>query len=162
MADTTQSTVYVIYIAAAPERVWEALTSGEYTRKYFFGRRIESDWKPGSKWALWMPDGRVDVRGKVLEADPPRRLSLGWRVEWVEEMRHLPECIVTWTIEPVGDAMVRLTMEEAHPTPIPEELLEGGRQGWPMILSGLKTLLETGRPLPDFPVPQPPKVADHA
>ncbi len=159
MTLTTQSTVYVTYIAAAPERVWEALTGAEYTRRYFFGRSVESDWKPGSEWALRMEDGRVDVAGKVLEADPPRRLSLSWRVEWIEEMRHLPEAIVTYTIEPVSDGLVRLTMEEAHPTPIPEALLEGGRQGWPIILSGLKTLLETGRPLPPFPVPQPPKAS---
>lgn len=155
---TTQSTVYVTYIAATPERVWEALTSGEHTRRYFFGRRIESDWKEGSTWTLWMPDGRADVSGKVLKADPPRLLSVSWRVEWVAEMRDLPDSIVTYTIEPVGEGIVRLTMEEAHPTPIPEELLEGGRQGWPMILSGLKTLLETGRPLP-IPVPQPPQAA---
>ena len=155
---TTQSTVYVTYIATTPERVWEALTSGEYTQRYFFGRRIESDWKEGSAWMLWMPDGRADVSGKVLKSDPPRLLSVSWRVEWVEEMRNLPDAIVTYTIEPVGDGIVRLTIEEAHPTPIPEELLEGGRQGWPMILSGLKTLLETGRPLP-IAVPEPPTAA---
>jgi uncharacterized protein YndB with AHSA1/START domain len=155
MTMTTESTLYVVYIAAAAEKVWEALTSGEYTRRYFFGRRIESDWRVGSEWALRMEDGRVDVAGRVLEADPPRRLSVSWRVEWIEEMRHLPEAIVTYTIEPAGDGVVRLTMEEAHPTPIPAGLLEGGRQGWPMILSGLKTLLETGRPLA-IPVPAPP------
>jgi uncharacterized protein YndB with AHSA1/START domain len=125
---TTQSTVYVTWIAATPERVWEALTSPEYTERYFFGRRIESEWKEGSAWTLWMPDGRADVSGRVLRADPPRLLSVSWRVEWIEEMRDLPECIVTYTIEPVGD-VVRLTMEEPPPTPIPEELLEGGRQG---------------------------------
>jgi uncharacterized protein YndB with AHSA1/START domain len=154
---TTESTIYVTYIAATPERVWEALTSAEYTTRYFFGRRIESDWKEGSAWTLWMPDGRADVSGRVLRADAPRVLSVSWRVEWIEELRDLPECIVTYTIEPLGD-VVRLTMEEAHPTPIPEELLEGGRQGWPMILSALKTLLETGRPL-KLAVPQPPAAA---
>lgn len=148
---TTESTLYVTYVAAAPERVWQALTSAEFTERYFFGRRAESSWEAGAGWCLRMPDGRVDVAGTVLEADPPRRLSLSWRVE---AMRDVPECIVTYAIEPVGDEMVRLTMEEAHPTPIPAELLEGGRRGWPMILSGLKTLLETGRPLP-LPTPQP-------
>lgn len=154
---TTESTVYVTYIAATPERVWEALTSAEYTARYFFGRRIESDWKEGSAWTLWMPDGRADVSGRVLRADPPRLLSVSWRVEWIPELRDLPESIVTYTLEPLGD-VVRLTMEEAHPTPIPEELLEGGRQGWPMILSALKTLLETGRPL-QLAVPEPPAAA---
>jgi uncharacterized protein YndB with AHSA1/START domain len=155
---TTESTVYVTYIAATPERVWDALTSAEYTERYFFGRRIESDWREGSAWTLRMPDGRADVSGRVLRADPPRVLSLSWRVEWSEEMRALPECVVTYTLEPAG-TLVRLTMEEAHPTPIPDELLEGGRRGWPMILSGLKTLLETGRPL-DLPVPAPPAAAE--
>ncbi|HSU16510.1 SRPBCC family protein [Longimicrobium sp.] len=154
MMMTTQSTVYVTYIAATAERVWEALTSPEHTERYFFGRRIESDWKEGSTWTLWMPDGRADVSGRVLRAERPRVLSVSWRVEWIEELRDLPESIVTYTIEPLGD-VVRLTMEEAHPTPIPEELLEGGRQGWPMILSGLKTLLETGRAL-NLAVPEPP------
>ncbi|MBV9111106.1 MAG: SRPBCC family protein [Gemmatimonadetes bacterium] len=149
---TTESTLYVTYIAAAPERVWEALTSAAFTERYFFGRRAESSWQPGADWCLRMPDGRIDVAGKVREADPPRRLSLSWRVE---AMPDVPECIVTYTIEPVGTEMVRLTMEEAHPTAIPAELLQGGRRGWPMILSGLKTLLETGRPLP-LPIPGPP------
>jgi uncharacterized protein YndB with AHSA1/START domain len=153
---TTESTLYVTYIAAAPERVWEALTSAAFTERYFFGRRVESSWQPGAGWLLRMPDGGVDVAGKVLEADPPRRLSLSWRVE---AMPDVPECIVTYTIEPVGTEMVRLTMEEAHPTPIPAQLLQGGRRGWPMILSGLKTLLETGRSLP-LPIPQPPETAD--
>jgi len=69
-----------------------------------------------------------------------------------EEYRHLPECIVTFQIDPLGD-LVRLTMTESHPTPIDEKYLEGGRRGWPVILSGLKSLLETGRPLPKFEMP---------
>jgi uncharacterized protein YndB with AHSA1/START domain len=151
---TTESTVYVTYIAATAERVWEALTRPEHTARYFFGRRIESDWNEGSAWMLRKPDGSPDVSGRVLRADPPRLLSVSWRVEGSEAMRALPECTVTYTIEPVGE-VVRLTMEEAHPTPIPEELLEGGRRGWPMILSALKTLLETGRPLA-LSVPEAP------
>ena len=63
---------------------------------------------------------------------------------------------MSYEIEPLGGGVVRLTMTEAHPTPIPAYLLEGGRQGWPMILSALKSLLETGKPL-NIPVPQPPK-----
>jgi len=149
---TTESTVYVIYIAATPEKVWVALTSSSFTTQYFFGRSVESDWRTGSLWILRMPDGRVDVRGEIRESDPPRRLAVSWNVDWLEPK--LPECLVTYEIEPVGDNLVRLTMTEAHPTPIPAHLLEGGRKGWPMILSGLKSLLETGRPL-NIPVPQP-------
>ena len=145
----TPDTVYVTYIVSTPEKVWAALTSSDFTRQYFFGRSVESDWKTGSPWILRMPDGRVDTQGRVLEADPPRRLSLTWHVEWVEEFRDLPEAIVTYDIEKVGEA-VRLTMTESHPEPIDEKYLEGGRSGWPFILSGLKSLLETGRPLPEI------------
>jgi len=150
---TTQSTVYVTYIATTPEKLWTALTASEFTKQYFFNRTVESDWKQGSPWVLRMPDGRVDVRGEVRESDPPRKLVVTWNVDWIAEK--LPEAVVTYEIEPVG-GVVRLTMTEAHPTPIPAHLLEGGRRGWPMILSGLKSLLETGKPL-NIPVPQPPK-----
>ncbi len=149
---TTESTVYVIYIAATPEKVWAALTLSSFTTQYFFGRSVESDWRTGSQWILRMPDGRVDVRGEIRESDPPRKLAVSWNVDWLESK--LPECLVTYEIEPVGHDLVRLTMTEAHPMPVPAHLLEGGRKGWPMILSGLKSLLETGRPL-NIPVPQP-------
>lgn len=151
---TTESTVYVTYIAASPKQVWAALTSSEFTTQYFFGRSVESDWKKGSPWILRMPDGRIDVRGEVRESDPPRKLVVSWIVDWSETK--LPESIVTYDLEQIGENLVRLTMTETHPTPIPAYLLEGGRRGWPMILSGLKSLLETGKPL-HIPVPQPPK-----
>jgi uncharacterized protein YndB with AHSA1/START domain len=158
MADerlTTESTVYVTYIASTAERVWQALTSSEFTRQYFFGRSVESDWQPGSKWNLRKPDGTVDVHGVVQVSERPRKLVVTWKVDGPPEYKELPECIVSYEIEPFGDAVVRLTMTEAHPTPIPSYLLEGGRRGWPMILSGLKSLLETGRPLA-IPMPGPP------
>ena len=151
---TTESTVYVTYIATTPEKLWAALTSSEFTRQYFFNRTVESDWNRGSQWILRMPDGRVDVKGEVRESAPPRKLVVSWNVDWIVEK--LPEAVVSYEIEPVGGGVVRLTMTEAHPTPIPAHLLEGGRRGWPMILSGLKSLLETGKPL-NIPVPQPPK-----
>lgn len=158
MADsqlTTESTVYVTYIASTPAKVWEALTSAEHTKQYFFGRSVESDWKIGSPWLLRRADGAVDVTGEVRESDLPRLLVISWNVEGPAEMHNLPECIVRYEIEAVGDAVVRLTMTEEHPTPIPAYLLEGGRRGWPMILSGLKSLLETGKPL-NIPTPKPP------
>jgi uncharacterized protein YndB with AHSA1/START domain len=152
---TTESTVYVTYIAAPAERVWAALTSSEFTKQYFFGRSVESDWKQGSPWILRKPDGTSDVSGEVRESDPPHKLVVSWKVH-MEQFRDLPECIVSYEIEPAGENVVRLTMTEAHPTPIPAYLLEGGRRGWPMILSGLKSLLETGKPLA-LATPQPPK-----
>jgi hypothetical protein len=75
------------------------------------------------------------------------------------EFQHLPEAIVSYEVETIGDGVVRLTMIEAHPMPIPAHLLDGGRKGWPMILSGLKSLLETGKPLA-IPIPQPSKGAN--
>lgn len=158
MADdklTTESTVYVTYIASTPEQVWEALTSSPFTVQYFFGRQVESDWNAGASWLLRKPDGTVDVRGIVQESNPPHRLVVTWNVTGHPDLKDLPECIVSYEIEPVGDHVVRLTMTEVHPTPIPAYLLEGGRKGWPMILSGLKSLLETGRSLA-MPTPQPP------
>lgn len=142
----TPKTVYVTYIAATPEKVWQALTSAEFTRQYFFGRSVEIEPKAGGEFILRMPDGRVDVKGKVVEWDPPRLLSVTWRVEWIEEMRKLPECLVTYQIDALGDA-VRLTMTEAHQWEVPDAILAGGRMGWPAILSSLKSLIETGKPL---------------
>jgi uncharacterized protein YndB with AHSA1/START domain len=153
---TTESTVYVTFIASTPAKVWAALTSSEFTTQYFFGHRVDSDWRTGSPWALRGPDGVIDVKGVVRESDPPRRLVVSWVVERPEAMSDLPESVVSYEIEEVGEGVVSLTMTEAHPTPIPAYLLEGGRRGWPMILSGLKSLLETGRPLA-FHSPQPPK-----
>jgi uncharacterized protein YndB with AHSA1/START domain len=91
-----------------------------------------------------MPDGRVDVQGRVVECDSPRKLAVTWRVEWIEEMRKLPECLVTYQIDAL-DGAVRLTMSEAHQWDVPDEILAGGRMGWPLILSSLKSLLETGK-----------------
>jgi uncharacterized protein YndB with AHSA1/START domain len=139
-------TVYVIYIAAAPEKVWTALTSAEFTKQYFFSRSVEIEPQAGGSFILRMPDGRVDVEGKVVEWDSPRRLSVTWRVMWNEDMRKLPDCLVTYQIDPLGDA-VRLTLTEAYQWAVPEEILAGGRQGWPAILSSLKSLLETGKPI---------------
>jgi uncharacterized protein YndB with AHSA1/START domain len=144
--DFVPKTVYVIYIAASAEKVWAALTSAEFTRQYFFGRSLEMEAKVGGTFILRMPDGRVDVQGNVAEYDPPHRLSVTWRVMWNEDMRKLPECLVTYQIDPLGDA-VRLTMTEAHQWDVPDEILAGGRQGWPVILSSLKSLLETGKPI---------------
>ncbi len=137
-------TVYVIYIATTPERVWQALTSSEFTRKYFWDRTIEIEPKRGGAFVLRLPDGRVNVQGKVMEYDPPRRLSVTWHVEWPEDFRKLPECLVTYEIVPAGEA-VRLTMTESHSWEVPEAILSGGKTGWPAVLSGLKSLLETGK-----------------
>lgn len=147
MVQWTPKTVYVTYIVASPEKVWAALTRAEMVKQYFFGRTIESDWKVGSPVRYWQEDGTLDVQGRIVESDEPRRLSYTWHVEWLEEYRKLPDCLVTFQLDDLGQ-VVRLTMTESHQWEVDEKLLEGGRRGWPIILSGLKTLLETGRPLP--------------
>jgi len=139
------NTVYVTYIASTPEKVWEALTSAEFTRRFFFGRAVEVEPKVGGSFAMRMPDGRYDIKGKVIEWDPPRRLSVTWEVDF-EEFRELPESLVTYDIEPMGGS-VKLTMTEAHRWDVPDAILAGGRQGWPLILSSLKSVLETGKPI---------------
>src|SRR5690349_15138989 len=109
MPEYVPKTVYVTYIGAPPEKVWAALTDPACTRQYFFGRAVELEPKVGGSFILRMPDGRVDVRGRVVACDPHRLLSVTWRVEWIEEMRKLPECLVTYRIEAL-DGAVRLTM----------------------------------------------------
>jgi uncharacterized protein YndB with AHSA1/START domain len=149
MVDVSQfkpKTVYVTYIAAAPEKVWQALTAPEFTRKYFWERSIELEAKPGGAFALRLPDGRLNVQGKVIDCDPPRKLSVTWCVEWPEEFRKLPECLVTYEIAHAGKP-TRLIMTESHSWDVPEAILSGGHMGWPAILSSLKSLLETGKPL---------------
>jgi len=139
-------TVYTIYIASTPEKVWEALTSAEFSRKYFFGNSVEIDLRDGGAYVVRTPDGSLHISGEVAECVPHRRLSFTFNVNWPELIEKLGPTLVTYDIEPAGDA-VRLTMTEAHDRPLDDDILSGGRQGWPAILSSLKSLLETGAPL---------------
>jgi uncharacterized protein YndB with AHSA1/START domain len=138
--------VYTIYIASAQEKVWEALTTAEFSRKYFSGFAIEADLKVGGAFIARAPDGSEHISGEVIECDPPRKLAIIWNVNWPELVEKLGPTLVTYEIEPAGDA-VKLTLTQAHDRPINDDILAGGRQGWPAILSSLKSLLETGKPL---------------
>ena len=102
-------TVYVIYIAATPEKVWRALIDPELSPQYFHGCAIEIEPNAGGNFVVRFPDGRVNVRGKVVEWSPPRRLATTWNVEWVPELRAFPPCLVSYDIEQAGDS-VKLTM----------------------------------------------------
>jgi uncharacterized protein YndB with AHSA1/START domain len=139
-------TVYTIYIASTPERVWEALTSAEFSQKYFFGNSVEVEQRVGGAYIVRTPDGALHIGGEVVECDPPKRLTVTFNVNWPELIEKLGPTLVTYEIEQAGDA-VRLTMSEAHDRPLSDDILSGGRQGWPAILSSLKSLLETGKPL---------------
>jgi uncharacterized protein YndB with AHSA1/START domain len=140
------ATVYTIYIAATPEKVWQALTMSEFSRKYFFGNAVEIDLKVGGAYIVRTPDGALHISGEVIECDPPRKLTITFNVNWPELIEKLGPTLVSYEIEPAGDA-VRLTMTESHDRPLSDDILSGGRQGWPAILSSLKSLLETGEPL---------------
>jgi uncharacterized protein YndB with AHSA1/START domain len=140
------TTVYTIYIASTPERVWEALTSAELSRQYFFGNAVEVELKVGGAFIVCAPDGSLHIGGEVFECDPPRKLTVSFNVNWPELIEKLGPTLVSYEIEQAGSA-VRLTMTESHDRPISDDILSGGRQGWPAILSGLKSLLETGVPL---------------
>ena len=138
--------VYTIYIAASPEKVWQALTSAEFSRKYFSGFAIEADLKIGGDFIARAPDGSVHIGGEVIECDPPRKLTVTWNVNWPALVEKLGPTLVTYEIEPAGD-VVKLTMLQSHDRDISEDILSGGRTGWPAILSSLKSLLETGHAL---------------
>ena len=139
-------TVYTIYIASTPEQVWEALTSAEFSRKYFFGNSVEIELRVGGTYIQRTPDGALHISGEVMECDPPRKLTITFNVNWPELIEKLGPTLVTYEIEPAGDA-VKLTLIQSHDRPLSDDILSGGRQGWPAILSSLKSVLETGNPL---------------
>jgi uncharacterized protein YndB with AHSA1/START domain len=135
--------VFEIYIRTTPERLWEAITDGEIRSKYTFGARISSDWTPGSRYEMQHPSaGLLLGEGENLEVDPPRRLVQSMVALWSDDVKSEGSSRVTWEIEPVGDDSCRLTVTH-------DQLREGANEelygGWPMILSGLKTWLETGQ-----------------
>jgi uncharacterized protein YndB with AHSA1/START domain len=140
------TTVYTIYIAAPPEKVWQALTSAEFSRKYFFGNSVAIDLSVGGAFIVTAPDGSPHISGEVFECDPPRKLTVTFNVNWPALIEKLGPTLVSYEIEPAGNA-TKLTMTESHDRPIDDDILSGGRQGWPAILSSLKSLLETGEPL---------------
>ncbi len=144
--DFKPTTVYTIYIASTPEKVWQALTTAEFSRQYFFGNAVEVDLKVGGAFIVRAPDGSLHIGGEVFVCDPPRKLTVTFNVNWPALIEKLGPTLVTYEIEPAGSA-VRLTMTESHDRPIDDDILSGGRQGWPAILSSLKSLLETGEPL---------------
>src|ERR1700704_4886691 len=138
--------VYTIYIASTPEKVWEALTTSEFSRKYFFGNAVEADLRVGGAYIVRAPDGALHISGEVIECVSPSKLTITFNVNWPELIEKLGPTLVTYEIEQAGDA-VKLTMLQSHDRPLSDDILSGGRQGWPAILSSLKSVLETGHPL---------------
>ena len=140
----TMEKVYEIYIATTPERLWEAITDPDIRAKYNFGALINSDWKPGSRYEMTHPGASLLGEGEILEADPPRRLVHTMTAMWSDEVKSEGASRVTWEIEAIAAGSCRLTL-------VHDQLRDGANAqiygGWPMILSGLKTLLETGEAL---------------
>ena len=138
--------VYTIYIAATPQKVWQALTDAEHSRQYFSGNAVEVDLKVGGAFIIRTPDGAVHISGEVIECDPLKRLTVTFNVNWPQLVEKLGPTLVTYEIEPAGDG-VKLTLLQSHDREISDDILSGGRTGWPAILSSLKSVLETGQPL---------------
>ena len=136
-------TVFEVYIKTSPERLWEAITDTEMRRRYSFGVATESSWTEGSEYRSAVP-GVIDIAsGENVEVEPPRRLVQTFRALWSEEVEREGTSRVTWEIEPVGTSCrLRVTHDE-----LPEGANSELFGGWPMILSGLKTLLESGEDL---------------
>jgi len=146
MEEGTMEKVFEIYIRTTPEQLWEAITNPEMRRKYTFGVRISSDGKKGSSYEGQAGSGTVSPSMKIMEGEnlevlPPRRLVQSFRALWSDDVKREGTSRVTWEIEPVGDSC-KLTVTH-------DQLRDGANAelygGWPMILSGLKTLLETGQ-----------------
>jgi DNA-binding transcriptional ArsR family regulator len=146
--EETMEKVYEIYIKTTPERLWQAITDPAIRAKYSFGVGVYSDWTPGSQYHARATDitvspGAEIADGDNLEVDPPRLLVQRFRALWSDDVKREGYSRVTWEIEPVGDSC-RLT--------VTHDLLPAGANaelygGWPMVLSGLKTWLETGETL---------------
>jgi uncharacterized protein YndB with AHSA1/START domain len=140
----TMEKVFEIYIKTTPERLWEAITNPDQRRKYTFGVGVITNWKKGSRYEGITPASPAPIiEGEILEIDPPRRLVQSYRALWSDAVKSEGTSRVTWEIEAVGDSC-RLIVTH-------DQMREGANAelygGWPMILSGLKTLLETGERL---------------
>lgn len=134
--------VHVTYIRTTPEALWSALTDVVLMKQYWFGVRCESRWTPGSSWTLAYPDGRTTDAGEIAEAVPPRRLVIRWRHQDRPELRAEGESVCTMELEPGGDA-VRLSLTHSIDRE-PSAFIAAVSAAWPMVLSNLKSLLETG------------------
>ena len=143
-ANNRSSFVYVTFIRTTPEKLWAALTERRFIDQYWFGMKIECDWKKGSPWTMAFADGRLCDTGEILEIDPPRVMVIKWHNQWKPELKAEGPSRCTIELEPTGKA-VKLTIK--HEMDRPEAKLitaVSSDWGWPRIVSNLKSLLETG------------------
>jgi uncharacterized protein YndB with AHSA1/START domain len=137
--------VYVIYIRTTPEKLWQALIEPDFTRQFWAETWQESEWKPGASWRIMIPDGRVADTGEILEFDPHRRIVLTWRNEFKPELRAEGHSRLTYELEQQKDSVKLTVLHEIDKTG--SKFIQAVSQGWPPILSSLKSLLETGEAL---------------
>ncbi len=138
--------VYVTFIRTTPERLWSALTTTDFIRKYWFGMTCESGWQAGSPWKLSFEDGRIADQGEIVAAEPPRRLVIRWQNEWKPEFKAEGDTLCTIEIEAVPDLgaqAVKLSITHAMER-ADSKFIQAVAGGWPSIMSNLKSLLETG------------------
>jgi uncharacterized protein YndB with AHSA1/START domain len=147
-AQRTTAQVYVILIRAAPEAVWEGITDPAFVAQYFHNCRLDVDLRPGGTYRSFSPDrSTLWVEAEVLEVDPPRRFVHGWRSLYDPNTAGEPESRVTWEIEDQGGGVSKLTVTHDRLERSPLTAVSISGVGWMSVLSGLKTLLETGAPL---------------
>lgn len=139
--------VYVSYIKTTAEKLWQALIDPEFTRQYWMGAHLESEWKKGADWKIVFADGRIADTGEIIEIEPPKRLVIRWRNEFMPELKAEGYSRCTIEIEPDGE-LVKLTVRHEGENDGQRKLIDAFSQGWPFILSSLKSLLETGKALP--------------
>jgi uncharacterized protein YndB with AHSA1/START domain len=138
--------LYVTYIRATPQKVWDALTDPAQNKLFWGGYHQASSWEVGADYAITAADGQVWDRGKVLAFDPPKHLTVTWLHLHREELKAEGESTCSFDLEPSADGVTKLTV--THSIPVPQsKLIEAVSTGWPSILSSLKSLLETGRAL---------------
>jgi uncharacterized protein YndB with AHSA1/START domain len=148
MAETNLTVqVYQVFIKASPEQVWDAITKPEFTTRYFYGSELESTFEPGASYQQWAPEReKLWVEGEILESERPRRLAHTWRSLFDEDSAGEEPSRVTWEIEAQDGGITKLTVvhDQLDASPKTAASVAGG---WSYVLSGLKTLLETGEPL---------------
>jgi uncharacterized protein YndB with AHSA1/START domain len=143
--------VYVTYIRTTPEKLWWALTDADFMTQYWSGTRGESAWTTGSPWKLVSRDGQVTDAGEIVEADPPRRLTIRWQHQNKPELKEEGASICTMALEPFGSA-VKLSITHSIDRD-PSKLVQAVAGGWPKVLSNLKSLIEAGTVALDTPFP---------
>jgi uncharacterized protein YndB with AHSA1/START domain len=143
--------ISLIFIKAEPQAVWDAVVSEAISAQYFFGNTVHVASTPGGPFSVNGPDGKPSEAGIVLVNRPPNILRVTWKPQWSND---IPQCEVEWLVAAQStdddSPLTRLTVNEYHQNGVPPQFLDAGRTGWAIILSGIKSILETGKPLPPF------------